>query len=164
MRLNFHLAHGESARQGLLKLLACCFYASDALQLGVVGSKGAEADLFVDRLTGERGLSIFLGPPSLADLNRASRQSERVVVLGITDAAWLGWWQRHQHKLARLPKLSVVSVSETEIDTLLPSLQNRVRWHGVLDHETLWLHHNDRVTEVVPNHLQTADTSRIQAA
>lgn len=164
MRFSFHLVHGEGEQEALLRLLASCFYASDDLCLSVGATKSKEPNLYVDGVNGNKKLWICLGTPSLGQLTRACRESDRVAVLGVDNSQWQNWWASNQYKFAQLANLSMTSVDEDVMDSLVPCLSNRVRWHGVLDHETLWLHHDGGVTEVMPRHVKTVRQGRQQAA
>lgn len=164
LRFGFHLVRGEGAQEALLRLLACCFYASDSLQLASGATKSKEPNLYVEGANGNKKLWICLGTPSLGLLTRASNMSEQVVVLGVDNQAWMNWWGLHQHKMAQLSNLTVSAIDESVMESLTQCLSNRVRWHGVLDHESLWLHHDGGITEVVPQHLQLAENVSWQVA
>ena len=164
MRFSFHLVHGEGEQEALLRLLASCFFASDDLCLGVGATKSKEPNLYVAGVNGRKKLWICLGTPSLGQLTRACRESDRVAVLSVGNAQWKTWWASNQYKFAQMANLSVTSVDEDVMESLVPCLSNRVRWHGVLDHETLWLHHHGGVMEVEPHHVKTARQGRQQAA
>jgi len=164
MRFSFHLAHGESEDEALLRLLASCFYASDNLCLSAGSTKSKEPNLYVEGANGRKALWLCLGTPSMGQLTRACRESEQVVVLGVENAKWQSWWASTQNKVSCLQNLCVSSIGEQVIETLVPCLSNRVRWHGVLDHETLWLHHDGGITEVTPHHLKTVRHGHQQVA
>lgn len=164
LRFGFHLAHGEGRHEALLRLLASCFHASDDLRLSIGATKSKEPNLYVDGMDGLKKLWICLGTPSVGQLTRACRDSDRVVVLGVENSQWRNWWATNQYKLVQLKNLSVTSLDEAVVESLIPCLSNRVRWHGVLDHETLWLHHDGGVTEVTPRHLKAVQAGRQQAA
>lgn len=164
MRFAFHLAYGEGQREALLRLLASCFHASDDLCLSAGATKSKEPNLYIEGRNAKKALWLCLGTPSLGQLTRACREAEQVVVLGVDDAQWQSWWAALQNKVTRLQNLSVSSIDEQVIESLLPCLRNRLRWHGVLDHETLWLHHEDGISEVVPRHLKTVRVGYRQVA
>lgn len=164
MRFSFHLVHGEGEQEALLRLLASCFYASDDLRISLGATKSKAPNLYVDGIDGSKKLWVCLGTPSIGQLTRACRDSDRVAVLGVENAEWQSWWASNQSKLERLKNLSVTSIDDDIVQSLLPCLSNRVRWHGVLDHETLWLHHDGGITEVTPRHLKMQQLGQQQAA
>ncbi len=164
LQFNFHLAHGEGQRQVLLKLLASCLYAADGLKIDVSAYKSKKPDLYITNEFGRKSLCVLLGMRPLTELTRACREAEHVVVMGEDDARWRRWWVASQSKLVLLPNLSVATVKPSDVDLLLPCLHNRVSWHVLLDHETLWLNHSDGISEVIPRRLKTYLLEQTQVA
>lgn len=164
VRLGFHLPYGEGSRDALLRLLAGFLFADVALQCRSGGSRNPEPDLYVRGADGRLALWVCLGAPSPGRLARACKAADRVAVLGAADEAWDRWWGAQRYKLARLTNLEVVAIAPASLAALSACLSNRVRWHGVLDHETLWLHHGAEVTELTPRRLLGPGVGRLQVA
>lgn len=164
MRLGFHLAYDEGQQHALLRLLASCLYAHDDLQLSAGAIKSKRPNLYLKNAKGDMTLWVCLGAPSMGLLTRACREASQVVVLGIADPTWKKWWTSVETKVLHLSNLGVVMVDEDVLQSLLPCLDNRMRWHCVLDHETLWLHQDSGVFEVRPKVLKQTTLRHAQAA
>lgn len=102
----------ETEQRLMIRLLAFAMHADPALEFGRGLSTDDEPDLWRKDATGDIGLWVDVGLPDPRRLRRAAGRARSLVLIGYGQRALDVWWRRNQAALARLPRLTVWSLSD----------------------------------------------------
>jgi uncharacterized protein YaeQ len=97
-----------------------------------------EPDLWMKGGDGRVRLWVEVGLPEADRILKASRHSERVVLLAY-GRALASWDQQHLPKLEKLANLIVISIDQAFINKLAAQLERNINWSITITEGTLYL-------------------------
>lgn len=102
----------------MLRVLAFALHADEQLAFGRGISTDDEPDLWLRALNGTIETWIELGVPDPDRLRKACGRAERVVLYAYGDRALPVWLKKHGAALARLDRLQILQVKDTDMQAL----------------------------------------------
>ena len=108
----------ETDGRMMVRLLGFALYADDALQFGRGISTDDEPDLWHKDDTGRILHWIDVGLPDERRLRRAAGRARDITVIAYGMRSFDVWWQKHAADLARLPRLRIMTLTDSTVADL----------------------------------------------
>lgn len=144
----------ETEERLMLRLLAFAMHADDALAFGRGLSTEDEPDLWLKDATGSIELWIDLGLPDERRLRRAAGRARRVVLLAYGERAFEVWWRKQAAACARLPALTIWTLSDAIAAELSALAARNMTWQITLQDGQLAIADGERYLEVALTRIQ----------
>lgn len=144
----------ETLERLMVRLLAYCLFADEALSFCKGLSTDDEPDLWQKDLTGAITRWIEVGLPDERRLRRACGRAREVIVLAYGGRATDIWWQQNGSALARNRNLRVLMVSPEQTAWLTRLGQRSMRLDCLIQEGQVWLADTEQRHEVTPQLLQ----------
>lgn len=128
----------ETAERLVVRLLAYALCHEDDLVFTRGVGAGDEPDLWAKTADGRVRLWIEVGLPDAERLIKASRHSERVILLAFGGGLWR-WESAHLPQLAAVANLTIYGLDKGLVDDLARRLQRSVRWGLTISGGTLYM-------------------------
>ena len=149
---NLTLAQHPSETDGRLmaRLIAFALFAEERLEFGRGLSNDEDPDLWLRDYTGDVELWIDLGQPDESRIKKASGRALKAVVFGYNGNAFDIWWGKNESALARFKNLSVVDITEAELDAATGFLQRGMRLTAMIQDGELQLMSDAETVSIRP--------------
>ena len=123
----------------MARLIAFALFAEERLEFGRGLSNDEDPDVWLRDYTGEIELWIDLGQPDESRIKKASGRSRQSVVFGYNGNAFDIWWGKNESAMSRFKNLSVISISNDELDAATTLLQRGMRLTAMIQDGELQL-------------------------
>jgi len=165
MNRNYYAEHfltlarhpSETDRRMMLRLLAFCIDADQALHFSKGISTDDEPDLWQHELNGDINHWIELGLPDDRRIRKACSRAKRVTIYTYNQRSFDVWWEQIKNKLAKFDKLTVVNISDRELDALETLAQRTMQLQCTIQDGDIWLSDNEQSAHIVLQHLMSMD-------
>lgn len=136
----------ETEERLVARLLAHALFLEPELVFTRGICAGDEPDLWVRGAGGRVTLWLEVGLPAPERLIRASRHSDRVILLACGPACW-NWQELHLAKLVGIPNLTIVTIDQRFLGQLASRLQRSIAWSLTVTEGTIYLTVGDETLE-----------------
>ena len=143
----------ETDRRMMLRLLAFCVDADEALEFSKGISTDDEPDLWQHELHGDINHWIELGLPDERRIRKACSRAQQVTIYSYNQRSFDVWWAQIQTKLTRFNNLCVVNISDLELEELEGLAQRTMQLQCTIQDGDIWLSDNERSVHVVLRYL-----------
>jgi len=134
----------------MARLIAFALFAEERLEFGRGLSNDEDPDLWLRDYTGDVELWIDLGQPDESRIKKASGRARKAVVFGYNGNAFDIWWGKNESALARFKNLSVVDITEAELDAATGFLQRGMRLTAMIQDGELQLMSDSETVSIRP--------------
>jgi uncharacterized protein YaeQ len=117
----------ETEERLMVRILAFALYASEDLAFGRGLCVDDEPDLWRRDPTGAIELWLDVGLPDEKWVRKACNRAQRTVILSYGGRPAEAWWQQNRDKLARLPRLDILGLSEDDSKAMAGMAQRSMR-------------------------------------
>ncbi len=157
MNRNYYAEHvltmarhpSETNRRMMLRLLAFCIDANEALCFSKGISTDNEPDLWQHEFNGEISRWIELGLPDERRIRKACSQARQVIIYSYNQRSFDVWWSQIRNKLERFSNLSVVNISDQELDTLETLTNRSMQLQCTIQDGDIWISDNECSVHIV---------------
>lgn len=147
MNRNYYVEHiltiarhpSETDRRMMLRLLAFCVDASEALEFSRGISTDDEPDLWQHELNGEVSHWIELGLPDQRRIRKACSRARLVTIYTYNQRSFDVWWDQIENKLVRFNNLRIINISDSELEQLGSLTQRTMQLQCTIQDEDIWL-------------------------
>ncbi len=129
----------ETDERMLIRVLAFCRQANEALSFTRGLSTDDEPDLWQHDLTGRVELWIDIGQPDEKRIRKACGRAEQVHVYCHSGHSAELWWQKNRDKLERFDNLTVVNVDAGASQSLARLAQRSMQLQCTIQDGQIWL-------------------------
>lgn len=136
----------ETEERLVTRLLAYALFFEPDLAFTKGISAGDEPDLWLKGADGRVRLWIEVGLPEPQRLIKASRHSERAVLVA-AGKALSAWAQQHLAQLEGIPNLRVLCIDQKFISRLASGLERSINWSITVTEDSLYLAVADETLE-----------------
>jgi uncharacterized protein YaeQ len=143
----------ETDRRMMLRLLAFCIDANEALTFCKGISTDDEPDLWQHELHGDIKKWIELGQPDEKRIRKACNQSKQVIVYTYNDRSVDIWWDQINSKLTRFENLTIAKISDTELDALEALAKRSMQLQCTIQDADIWLSDSEHSAHINLNYL-----------
>ncbi len=143
----------ETDERLMVRLLAFCLYASEALRFGRGLSTEDEADLLEPDPTGSIQHWIDVGTPDPRDIRKACGRAERVTVLTYGRTVDV-WWRQHREVLSAQRNLIVLRLPVATGETLAALASRNMTVQCTIQDGVAWLTSGETTVEAHPELLR----------
>ena len=143
----------ETDRRMMLRLLAFCVDADEALEFSKGISTDDEPDLWQHELHGDINHWIELGLPDERRIRKACSRAQQVTIYSYNQRSFDVWWAQIQTKLTRFNNLCVVNISDLELEELEGLAQRTMQLQCTIQDGDIWLSDNEQSVHVVLRYL-----------
>lgn len=147
----------ETLERLMVRLLAYCLFADEALGFCKGLSADDEPDLWQKDLTGAITRWIEVGLPDERRLRRACGRAQEVIVLAYGGRATDLWWQQNAAALARNNNLRVLAISAEQASLLTTLGQRSMRLDCLIQDGQAWLADARQRHEMTPRQLHPSN-------
>lgn len=144
----------ETDRRMMLRLLAFCIHANDAMNFSKGISTDDEPDLWQHELNGEINHWIELGLPDERRMRKACSLAKQVTIYTYTQRSFDVWWPQIESKLSRFNNLSIVNISDEELAALAALAQRSMQLQCTIQDGDIWLSDSDKSAHIVLRQLK----------
>lgn len=143
----------ETDERMMVRLVAYCLHANEALKFGKGLSTDDEPDIWEKDLTGAIRTWIDVGLPDEKRLRKACGRSEQVVVYSYGVQGAKVWWDQIGTRIVKLRNLTVVSLP-TETRNLAALAERNMRLTCTIQDRHMWLANDEMSVEIAPHALK----------
>ena len=136
----------ETDRRMMLRLLAFCINADDAMNFSKGISTDDEPDLWQHELNGEISHWIELGLPDERRIRKACSRARKVTIYSYNQRSFDVWWRQVNSKLTRFHNLAICNISDDELAQLEALANRNMQLQCTIQDGDIWL--SDAVTSV----------------
>lgn len=145
----------ETDKRMMLRVLAFCIDANEALAFSKGISTDDEPDLWQHELHGDIRHWIELGLPDERRIRKACSRAKQVTIYTYTQRSFDVWWNQIENKLTRFDSLTIVNISDMELEGLAGLAQRNMQLQCTIQDGDIWLSDNERSVHVVLKSLKT---------
>ncbi len=157
MNRNYYAEHAltlarhpsETDRRMMLRLLAFCLDANEALLFSKGISTDDEPDLWRHELNGEINHWIELGLPNERRIRKACSQAAQVTIYTYNRRSFEVWWSQTSSKLGRFNNLRIVNISDEELESLQTLTGRSMHLQCSIQDDDIWIGDGERSVHVV---------------
>ena len=157
MNRNYYAEHAltlarhpsETDRRMMLRLLAFCIDANEALSFSKGISTDNEPDLWQHELNGEIAQWIELGLPNERRIRKACSQARQVAIYTYNQRSFDVWWSQISNNLERFNNLRVVNISDDELEALETLTGRSMHLQCTIQDGDIWIGDGERSVHVV---------------
>ena len=147
MNRNYYAEHSltlarhpsETDRRMMLRLLAFCIDADEALSFSKGISTDDEPDLWQHELNGDLSHWIELGLPNERRIRKACSQARQVTIYSYNKRSFEVWWSQISNKLERFDNLRVVNISDHELEKLESLTERSMYLNCTIQDSDIWI-------------------------
>jgi uncharacterized protein YaeQ len=140
----------ETDERMMVRLFAFVLYACEGLTFAKGLCVDDEPDLWQKDLTGAIKLWIDVGLPDEKWLRKACNRSDRVVLINYSARTSDIWWEQNRNALSRMDKLTVLSISPEECDTLSALANRTMRLQCTVQDGQVWITDGEKTAHIEP--------------
>lgn len=144
----------ETDRRMMLRLLAFCINADDAMNFSKGISTDDEPDLWQHELNGEINHWIELGLPDERRIRKACSVAKQVTIYTYTQRSFDVWWSQIESKLARFNNLTLANISDEELDSVAALAQRSMQLQCTIQGGDIWLSDSDTSAHIILRNLK----------
>ena len=144
----------ETDRRMMLRLLAFCINADDAMNFSKGISTDDEPDLWQHELNGEISHWIELGLPDERRIRKACSRARKVTIYTYNQRSFDVWWSQIENKLTRFDNLNIVNISDEELKQLETLVNRNMQLQCTIQDADIWLSDAENSAHVVPERLK----------
>lgn len=157
MNRNYYAEHAltiarhpsETDRRMMLRLLAFCIDADQALHFSKGISSDDEPDLWQHELNGDINHWIELGLPDERRIRKACSRAKRVSIYTYNQRSFDVWWEQIRNKLTRFNNLRVINIADAELEELDRLAQRTMQLQCTIQNGDIWLSDNEQSSHIV---------------
>ena len=161
MNRNYYAEHtltiarhtSDTDRRMMLRLLAFCVDANEALEFSKGISTDDEPDLWQHELNGEVSHWIELGLPDQRRIRKACSRAAQVTIYTYNKRSFNVWWNQIKDKLARFNNLRIFNISDSELEQLGSLTQRTMQLQCTIQDEDIWLGDEGNSVHIRPDYL-----------
>jgi len=162
MNRNYYAEHtltiarhpSETDKRMMLRVLAFCINADEAMLFSKGISTDDEPDLWQHELNGELSHWIELGLPDERRIRKACSLAKQVTIYTYTQRSFDVWWSQIESKLKRFNNLALANISDDELDSLAALAQRSMQLQCTIQDGDIWLSDSDKSVHVVLRNLK----------
>ncbi len=139
----------ETDRRMMLRLLAYCVDADEALSFCKGISNDDEPDLWQHQLNGEISHWIELGLPNERRIRKACSLARQVTIYSYNKRSFDVWWSQISNKLERFNNLRIVNISDDELEALETLIDRSMQLQCTIQDGDIWIGNSERSVHVV---------------
>lgn len=144
----------ETDERMMVRLVAYCLHASEALAFGKGLSSDDEPDICEKDLTGAIRTWIDVGLPDEKRIRKACGRAERVFVYSYGVQGAKIWWEQVADALAKVRNLTVMRLPRETRD-LAALVERNMRLTCTVQDAHMWLANDETSVEIVPETLKS---------
>jgi uncharacterized protein YaeQ len=144
----------ETDRRMMLRVLAFCINADEAMTFSKGISTDDEPDLWQHELNGEIKHWIELGLPDERRIRKACSVAKQVTIYTYTQRSFDVWWSQIESKLNRFNNLAMANISDEELESLAELAQRSMQLQCTIQDGDIWLSDSDRSAHIVLRNLK----------
>jgi uncharacterized protein YaeQ len=144
----------ETDRRMMLRLLAFCINADEAMIFSKGISTDDEPDLWQHELNGELNHWIELGLPDERRIRKACSLAKQVTIYTYTQRSFDVWWSQIESKLNRFNNLALANISDEELESLSALAQRSMQLQCTIQDGDIWLSDSDKSAHIVLRNLK----------
>ena len=144
----------ETDKRMMLRLLAFCINANEAMIFSKGISTDDEPDLWQHELNGELSHWIELGLPDERRIRKACSLAKQVTIYTYTQRSFDVWWSQIESKLNRFNNLALANISDGELDSLAALAQRSMQLQCTIQDGDIWLSDSEQSVHVVLRNLK----------
>ena len=144
----------ETDKRMMLRLLAFCINADEAMIFSKGISTDDEPDLWQHELNGELTHWIELGLPDERRIRKACSLAKKVTIYTYTQRSFDVWWSQIESKLNRFNNLALVNISDNELESLSTLAQRSMQLQCTIQDGDIWLSDSDKSVHIVLRNLK----------
>jgi len=144
----------ETDKRMMLRVLAFCINASEAMIFSKGISTDDEPDLWQHELNGVLTHWIELGLPDERRIRKACSVAKQVTIYTYTQRSFDVWWSQIESKLKRFNNLALANISDDELDSLAALAQRSMQLQCTIQDGDIWLSDSDQSVHVVLRNLK----------
>ena len=144
----------ETDKRMMLRLLAFCIHADEAMIFSKGISTDDEPDLWQHELNGELTHWIELGLPDERRIRKACSVAKKVTIYTYTQRSFDVWWSQIEAKLTRFNNLALANISDDELESLAALAQRSMQLQCTIQDGDIWLSDNDQSAHIVLRNLK----------
>ena len=144
----------ETDRRMMLRLLAFCIHADEAMIFSKGISTDDEPDLWQHELNGELTHWIELGLPDERRIRKACSVAKKVTIYTYTQRSFDVWWSQIESKLNRFNNLTLANISDEELESLAALAQRSMQLQCTIQDGDIWLSDSVRSVHIVLRNLK----------
>lgn len=145
----------ETDRRMMLRLLAFCIDANDALTFCKGISTDDEPDLWQHELNGEISRWIELGLPDEKRIKKACSRAEQVIIYTYNERSFVPWWEQVNSKLSRFNNLSIANITDSELNSLEAIAQRSMQLQCTIQDGDIWISDSDKSVHITLKYLKS---------
>ena len=138
----------ETDERMLIRVLAFCRHAHEALSFTRGLSTDDEPDLWQRDLTGGIELWIDIGQPDEKRIRKACGRAEQVCIYCHSGHSAELWWRKNQDKLERFGNLTVINIDAAASQSLARLAQRSMQLQCTIQDGHIWLGDADTSVQV----------------
>ena len=138
----------ETDERMLIRVLAFCRHAHEALMFTRGLSTDDEPDLWQRDLTGNIEVWIDIGQPDEKRIRKACGRAAQVYIYCHSGRSAELWWQKLRDKLERFDNLTVINIDASASQSLARLAQRNMQLQCTLQDGQIWLEDADTSVEV----------------
>ena len=146
----------ETDERMMMRMLAFCFHANDALAFGKGLSSDDEPDLWQKDLTGAIEKWIDVGQPDEKIIRRACGRAAHVFVYNYGVRSADAWWQAQRDTLDRQSNLTVLNIPQAASAALAKLADRTMEIQCTVQENQIWLTNGNATVHVEPILLKTS--------
>jgi len=144
----------ETDRRMMLRILAFCIDADESLAFTKGISTEDEPDLWQHELNGEIKHWIELGLPDERRIRKACSRANRVTIYTYNRRSFDVWWRQNSNKLSALDKLTLINISDQELEALKSLAQRNMQLQCTIQDDDIWLSDGEQSVHLNPRYLR----------
>ena len=144
----------ETDKRMMLRVLAFCINASEAMIFSKGISTDDEPDLWQHELNGVLTHWIELGLPDERRIRKACSVAKQVTIYTYTQRSFDVWWSQIESKLKRFNNLALANISDDELDSLAALAQRSMQLQCTIQDGDIWLSDSDQSVHIVLRNLK----------
>ncbi len=153
--LTIALHPSETEQRMMLRILAFCIHADEALALTKGLSTNDEPDLWQRGLAGEIEHWIDLGQPDEKRIRKACGRAARVTIYTYRERSTVEWWKQLENKLTRFKNLVVVGIADESLQRLELLVQRTLKLQCSIQDGEIWLSDDRTSVHIKPRMMKS---------
>ncbi len=144
----------ENDRRMMLRILAFCIHADEALTFTKGISTDDEPDLWQHELNGEINHWIELGLPDEKRIRKACNRAGRVTIYTYNRRSFDVWWSQINGKLTRFGNLAIYHISDEELEQLEGLANRNMQLQCTIQDSDIWLSDGESSAHIALQYLK----------
>jgi len=140
----------ENDTRLMVRLLAFCLHASEAMQWTKGLSTDDEPDIWQKSLSDEVEVWIDLGHPDEKRIRKACGRAQHVLIYTYQHRSSQVWWEQQQNKLQRFQNLSVYHLDDDSVQALSQMAARSMHLQCTIQDAQVWFSDGENAVEITP--------------